>query len=133
MGLIRKVIEKSMFYGAKAELFDLALLMRRNPTDAEKTMWEILRRFRKSGYIFRRQHPIEFYIADFYCHKLRLVIEVDGEIHSKREVRTHDEGRTGELENLGIKVVRFTNNQILNDSKLVIERLNETIQKLTLS
>jgi very-short-patch-repair endonuclease len=131
MVFIRKVIEKNMFFGAKAELFELALLMRKKPTEAEKAMWEILRRFRKSGYVFRRQHPIEFYIADFYCHKLRLVIEVDGEIHLKNDVKTHDEGRTGELENLGIKVVRFTNNQILNDSEQVIERLKDIIQKLT--
>jgi very-short-patch-repair endonuclease len=82
MGIIKKVIEKNMFFGAKAELFTLALQMRKNPTEAERAMWKILRKFRKSGFPFRRQHPIEFYIADFYCHKLRLVIEVDGEIHT---------------------------------------------------
>jgi very-short-patch-repair endonuclease len=131
MAFTRKVIEKSMYFGAKAELFDLASHMRRKPTDAEKAMWEILRQFRKSGCVFRRQHPIEFYIADFYCHKLRLVIEVDGEIHLKNDIKTHDEGRTGELENLGIKVIRFTNKEILNDSKQVIERITEIIQKLT--
>ena len=73
-----------MFFGAKAELYTLALQMRKNPTEAERAMWKILRKFRKSGFPFRRQHPIEFYIADFYCHKLRLVIEVDGEIESLR-------------------------------------------------
>ena len=97
MGIIKKVIEKNMFFGAKAELFTLALQMRKNPTEAERAMWKILRKFRQSGFPFRRQHPIEFYIADFYCHKLKLVIEVDGEIHTENEIQSHDEGRTGEL------------------------------------
>ena len=94
-------------------------------------MWKILRKFRHSGFPFRRQHPIEFYIADFYCHKLRLVIEVDGEIHTEEEIQKHDEGRTGELERLGIKVLRFTNNQILYDSDMVVEKINTTIKVLT--
>jgi very-short-patch-repair endonuclease len=131
MGIIRKVIEKNIFFGAKGELFTLALQMRKNPTEAERAMWKILRKFRQSGFPFRRQHPIEFYIADFYCHKLSLVIEVDGEIHTKMEIQSHDEGRTGELERFGIKVLRFTNSQILYDRDLVVEKINETIKELT--
>ena len=133
MGIIKKVIEKNMFFGAKAELFTLALQMRKNPTEAERAMWKILRMFRQSGFPFRRQHPIEFYIADFYCHKLKLVIEVDGEIHTEKEIQNHDEGRTGELERFGIKVLRFTNNQILHERNLVIEKINATIEELTSS
>ena len=94
-------------------------------------MWKILRKFRQSGFPFRRQHPIEFYIADFYCHKLKLVIEVDGEIHTEKEIKNHDEGRTGELERFGIKVLRFTNDQILHDCDLVVEKINATIKELT--
>ena len=59
MGIIKKVIEKNMFFGAKAELFSLALQMRKNPTEAERVMWKLLRKFRQSGFPFRRQHPIE--------------------------------------------------------------------------
>ena len=120
-----------MFFGAKAELFTLALQMRKNPTEAERAMWKIIRKFRQSGFPFRRQHPINFYIADFYCHKLRLVIEVDGEIHKENEIKSHDEGRTGELERFGIKVLRFTNSQILLNSDLVVEKINATIKELT--
>jgi len=119
-----------MFFGAIAELFSLALHMRKNPTEAETAMWKMLRKFRQSGFPFRRQHPIEFYIADFYCHNLRLVIEVDGEIHTEKQIQSHDEGRTGELERFGIKVLRFTNNQILHESDLVVEKINATIKKL---
>jgi very-short-patch-repair endonuclease len=130
VGIIKKVIEKDMFFGAKAELFTLALLMRKNPTEAERAMWKKLRKFRQSGFPFRRQHPIDFYIADFYCHKLRLVIEVDGEIHTKNEIQSHDEGRTGELERFGIKVLRFTNDQILHNIDLVVEKINASIKEL---
>jgi very-short-patch-repair endonuclease len=107
--------------------------MRKNPTEAERAMWYILRKFRHSGFPFRRQHPIEFYIADFYCHNLRLVIEVDGDIHIEKEIQNHDEGRTGELERYGIKVIRFTNNQILQDSNLVVEKINATIKELAIT
>jgi very-short-patch-repair endonuclease len=131
MGIIKKVIEKDMFFGAKAELFALAIQMRKNPTDAERAMWEMLRNFRHMGFPFRRQHPIEFYVADFYCHKLRLVIEVDGEIHINKDIQNHDEGRTGEMERFGIKVLRFTNSQILNDGDLVVEKIKSTIKELT--
>jgi very-short-patch-repair endonuclease len=62
---------------------------------------------------------------------LRLIIEVDGEIHTEKEIQSHDEGRTGELERFGIKVLRFTNNQILHDSDLVVEKINATIKELT--
>jgi imidazole glycerol-phosphate synthase subunit HisF len=131
MRRIKNVIEKSMFFGAKAELFNLAIQMRKYPTEAERAMWKILRKFRQSGFPFRRQHPIEFYIADFYCHNLRLVIEVDGEIHAENEIQSRDEGRSGEMERFGIKVLRFTNNQILHNSNLVDEKINATIRELT--
>jgi very-short-patch-repair endonuclease len=125
-----KVIEKNMFFGAKAELFSLALQMRKNPTEAESVMWKILRKYRQSGYPFRRQHPIEFYIADFYCHNLRLVIEVDGEIHKRKKIQIHDEVRTGEMERFGIKILRFTNSQVLYDNDWVVEKINATIKEL---
>ena len=62
---------------------------------------------------------------------MRLVIEVDGEIHTEKEIQSHDKGRTGELERFGIKVLRFTNDQILHDSDLVVEKINATINELT--
>ena len=64
---------------------------------------------------------------------MRLVIEVDGDIHTENEIQNHDEGRTGELERYGIKVIRFTNNQILNDSNLVVEKINGTIKELAIT
>jgi len=120
-----------MHFGAKSELFRSAQEMRKKPTKAEKCLWEQIRKLRNDGYPFRRQHPIDFYIADFYCHKLRLVIEVDGEIHFNEAAFEHDDGRTGELERLGVKVIRFTNKQVINNPDLVLIQIKDYIEELT--
>ena len=120
-----------MYFGAKPELFIYALEMRKYPTEAEKALWNYLRKFRNIGYIFRRQHPIDLFIADFYCHRLKLVIEVDGEIHSNELSIEYDDGRTGELEKFGIRVVRFTNEEVLNNQELVIAKIRNYIDELS--
>jgi very-short-patch-repair endonuclease len=130
MVYLGKSIDRQMYYGAKREVFRLALRMRNNPTNAEKILWKRLKKYRSQGYIFRRQHPIDFYIADFYCHKLKLVIEVDGEVHEYEEAMEHDDSRTGHLENFGIKVIRFTNKEVLGDEELVIKQIREYIDNL---
>lgn len=85
-------MEKRMFYGANPLLFAKAKELRNNMTQAEVVLWEYLRT-KPSGYKFRRQHPIGIYIADFFCHKLNLAIELDGSIHDLEEVRLNDEER----------------------------------------
>ena len=99
---------------ASEAIFKKAHFLRHPMTHSEKILWNQLKNRKLNGLKFRRQHPIRFYIADFYCHELRLVIEVDGGIHKKSEVKEHDENRTAELERLGITVLRFTNEQITN-------------------
>jgi very-short-patch-repair endonuclease len=131
MVYLGKSIEKAMHFGAKAELFRLAQEMRNKPTNAEKCLWNQLRKLRNVGYPFRRQHPIDFYIADFYCHELKLVIEVDGEIHLSEEVLKHDDGRTGELERLGVKVIRFTNEEVLNNPDQILTQIKDYIAELS--
>jgi len=101
----KKGIVKDMFVGAKPKLFSYARDMRKDPTEEEKILWGQLRKMRNEGYIFRRQHPIDLFIADFYCHKLKLVIEVDGEIHDQTENQEYDDGRSGELDRYGITVI----------------------------
>jgi very-short-patch-repair endonuclease len=128
-----KSIEREMHIGAKAELFKFAQEMRRNPTESEKILWKGLKKLRFEGYIFRRQHSINLFIADFYCHKLKLVIEVDGEIHLDEKVQEYDDGRSGELEKYGISVYRIPNDQILNNQELVMKEIKEFISKLTSS
>jgi very-short-patch-repair endonuclease len=131
MVYLGKSVNREMYFGAKPELFRLALNMRRNPTGAEIALWKHIKKFRKDGYIFRRQHPIDFFIADFYCHKIRLIIEVDGEIHYNSIVLEHDECRTGELERFGIRIIRFSNEQVLNNIDLVIYQIKKSIDELT--
>ncbi len=116
-----------MYFGARPEIFRKAQTLRQNPTEAEKIMWNYLRQFRSGGLVFRRQHPIDIFIADFYCHKLKLIIEVDGEVHFNKEAIEHDDGRTAVLERLGIKVIRFTNDQVINNKDLIISEINRFI------
>jgi tryptophan synthase alpha chain len=100
-----------MFYGALPLIFERAEVLRKNPTFEEGILWEILKA-KKLRVKFRRQHPIWNYIADFYCHELKLVIEVDGSIHDIKEVKNNDQIRQGIIESFEIRVIRFTNKQI---------------------
>ena len=101
-------------------------MIRNNLTLTEKTVWEQLKGKKILGLRFRPQHPIDIFIADFYCHPLRLVIEIDGGIHKNREQKEYDLGREGELENLGITVIRFTNQEVENDLTNIIARIKKT-------
>jgi very-short-patch-repair endonuclease len=120
-------IEKEMFYGASPEIFKRASELRKNMTDAEKALWPALRKKQIQGKRFRRQHPVSKYIVDFYCHQSKLAIEVDGGIHNKTEQKEHDTGRSYELQQLGIKVIRFTNDQIFQNLNEVIKEIEKHI------
>ena len=76
---------------------------------------------------FKRQHPIDIFIADFYCHKYKLVIEVDGEIHTTPEQRQWDENRTAEIEKYGLTVIRFTNHEVMNQLNHVLDILRDYV------
>jgi PncC family amidohydrolase len=89
---------------------------RSNPTEAEKILWNIVRGKKMAGFKFRRQHIISNYIADFVCLSEMLVIEVDGLHHQLPENKISDEERTVDLNKLGFEVIRFTNEQIINDT-----------------
>jgi len=91
--------EVSMFFGAKPEIFEKASVLRENMTQAEKILWEKLKDRTLFKQKFRSQHPIDIFIVDFYCHSLRLVIEVDGDYHLEKNQHEYDIGRSGELEN----------------------------------
>src|SRR4051812_15603413 len=90
---------------AKTKL--LAREMRREPTGAENHLWQRIRKQQVLGFKFRRQHTIDRFIVDFFCTEARLVIEVDGIIHDDQQEA--DQLRTEFLENLGLRVLRFTN------------------------
>lgn len=119
--------KKLMFYGASPLIFENAKELRNNQTIAEHVLWSELRNKQLGGFRFKRQHPIQQFIADFYCHKLQLVIEVDGEIHNVNENKEKDKIRTQELKQLGIQVIRFTNDEVLYDTENVIYKIKEII------
>ena len=100
--------------------------LRRNLTDAEIRLWFALRDRRLAGYKFRRQHPIDGFIADFACTKHKLIIEADGGQHGDSTV---DARRTELLEAKGWKVLRFWNNEILSNTEGVIQTILDTLQE----
>lgn len=113
-----------MFYGAKRDIFEKASVLRENMTIAEKQLWSRLNSS-QLGVRFKRQHPIDIFIADFYCHQCKLVVEIDGEYHNDEDQLDYDEGRTAELERFGITVIRFTNDEVMNDIDRVVEEIRK--------
>ena len=112
-----------MYYGASQITFEKARKLRLRETVAESKLWELLKNKQLLGFKFRRQHPIETFIVDFYCHQAKLVIEVDGKIHLQH--KTTDLERVDEIEKHGIKVIRFTNEQIFYDSEKVLKTIEK--------
>ena len=123
-----------MFEGANHLLFEKAKKLRKNMTVAETVLCMYLKGG-INGFKFRRQHPIGLYIADFYCHKVKLIVEVDGSIHNLTKIFEADKIRQQDLENWGYKVVRFSNQHVLNQIEKVLESIanvlteTNTIQK----
>ena len=113
--------------------------MRNNPTKAEAEMWKVLRNKNLLFLRFNRQYVIchtdakeiiRFYIADFYCGEVKLIVEVDGEYHQEKEQIQYDEIRTQTLNELGFHVVRFSNTEVLNDIDTVVKKLRAFIKVL---
>ena len=117
-----------MFLGASPDLFWFAKQLRLQETEAEKLLWSRLSR-KQLGVKFRRQHPIYSYVADFYCHSHKLVIEVDGPIHDSEENTFNDKIRTCGFNEFNIKVLRFTNNQIFSDIETVLETIKKALSE----
>jgi len=117
-------LEKPMYYNAKPSTIEAARLLRERMTRSEELLWERLRGKQICGLRFRRQHPIDMFIADFYCHKVRLVIEIDGEIHKQQ--KEYDIGRSAEMGKYDIKVIRFSNEEV----EFEIDKVIRIIEKI---
>ena len=107
-------------------LKDFAKKNRKEMTEAERVLWEELRKL-NCGYHFRRQHPIGDYIADFACLEKKLVIEVDGDYHNEPLQQQNDQWRTEFMEGKGYTVIRFKNEEITYDLPKVIARIKEQL------
>ena len=121
--------DRSMFYGASPEAFAKAKDLRRNTTETEKLLWEKIGRNQLSGFRFKRQHPIAHYIVDFYCHKAKLVVELDGGYHNQEDQMIYDTLRTEELMDLGLTVLRFRNEEVRNRMEYVLERIRDFLMR----
>ncbi len=93
--------------------------LRRNATFPERLLWGRLRAGRMNGVKFRRQHPINEFVLDFYCDEARLAIELDGDSHAGRA--EYDNDRSRQLAKLGIRVLRIANDDVLRDLDAVLE------------
>ncbi len=117
-----------MHAGASSRVFKNAAKLRSTMTDAEVKLWDYLKTS-PEGFKFRRQHPIAGYILDFYCHKLRLSIELDGGYHLTTVQKQKDTERTDYLLNLGKTELRFTNDVIIDSIEDWIENFNTKLRE----
>jgi very-short-patch-repair endonuclease len=109
------------------QLLERARQLRQEQTDAEALLWMLLRNRRLGGFKFRRQHPIDSYIIDFYCDEVRLAVEVDGGQHNTDEGRRRDVARTEFLTQRGIRVNRYWNHEVLGDTEAVLEAIYQSL------
>ena len=118
-----------MFYDATPNSFEKTRWLRDNTTKHEQMLWEYLQKSKILAVRIKRQHPIGTYIADFYCHAAKLVIELDGAVHDSADAKSYDEERTCNLKLDGLKVIRFSNEQIEKDLTNVIVVITKEIQE----
>ena len=98
-------------------------------TGAEEIVWMHLRNG-INGFKFRRQHPIGNYIADFFCFKAKLVVEIDGSVHNSLEIKESDIMKQKNLENLGYTVIRFTNIEVHKQIETVLNKISELLNSI---
>ncbi|MBI5700205.1 endonuclease domain-containing protein [Candidatus Saganbacteria bacterium] len=98
-------------------------LLRQNMTDAEKIMWNILRKRQLFNHRFRRQYSIRGFVVDFYCPQIKTAIEIDGDYHLETDAKIYDKERQKLLESLGINFIRFSNDDVFCNISKVINRL----------
>lgn len=115
-----------MHSGAVKLIFQNAKELRNRATHAEEVLWNLLCK-KPFGYKFRRQHPFSIYILDFYCHALKLVIEVDGSIHDEIKVQENDQVRQDFLEREGLMVLRFSYDEVIHEMQNVTVKIEVVI------
>jgi very-short-patch-repair endonuclease len=102
-----------------------ARALRRNMTEAERVLWKMLRNRQTANLKFRRQQVAEGFIADFFCEEIKLVIELDGRIHNKKEQAEIDKHRDEDFNARGIRVMRISNTMVLHKIAEVLKKFKE--------
>lgn len=124
--------DKSNYYGYNKKLQPCANKLRKRMTKAEACLWKYgLRARQRQGYQFRRQRPVLFFIADFLCLPLKLVIEVDGITHQWEETIRRDKRKDEVLQVAGFTMLRFTDEEVLNQINYVVTTIDEAIDRLS--
>jgi len=113
----------------KPKLKEYARRLRNNPTYAEKNLWYALKGKQLKGYDFDRQKPIGDYIFDFFCSALNLVIEIDGITHEDEVVKQNDKLKDEYIARIGLKILRFTDDEVLGNPNMVVNRIEEYIEE----
>lgn len=108
-------------------LLKAARALRGSMTDAEQLLWHCLRRKQLGGFRFRRQHPIERFVLDFYCCETKLAIELDGGQHNEPDTKARDLERTDFLASQGIQVLRFWNNEVFINLEGVLQKIYDVL------
>jgi very-short-patch-repair endonuclease len=110
---------------------ELRRKLRNNATIAERVLWKHLQNRRLLGFKFRRQAGIGRYIADFYCPAAKLIVEVDGEIHDQPGVKDYDLLRKHFLEDVGLHILRFSNQEVLSQTDWVVSSIANFLKTQT--
>lgn len=118
-----------MHQGAKPHVFENAKQNRRNNTPAEAVLWEAIRLKKLDRFRFRNQHAIGAYVVDFYCHESKLAVEVDGQYHTDPSQMAYDEERTKVIVSSGVSIIRFTNQEVLNNLEEVLTKIKAALKK----
>src|SRR6266498_4194101 len=121
-------MKENMFYKAHPLIFKKAEELRNKPTYSEQLLWSYIRE-NQFGIKFRRQHPALIYVLDFYAHKIKLAIEIDGDIHSMEEVKRNDQERQMRLESMGIKFLRFSTQEVEKEIGKVLDKIKSKLKE----
>ena len=113
----------------KPSVFENAKNNRQLNTPAEATLWEAIRLKKLDGFKFRNQHALGSYVVDFYCHEAKLAIEVDGEYHADPNQMEYDEERTKRIEASGVRIIRFTNHEVLTNLEEVLVKIRASLKR----
>ncbi len=111
---------------AIGKLYQYGRELRQESTEAEKLLWAELRNRKLNSLKFRQQHPLDKFIVDFYCNEKKLVIELDGSVHDEKINKEYDEARTAMLAGLNILVLRFRNEEVINNMNDVLKKISDT-------
>ena len=126
MRAIAPSLRSASVYGGRRP--SLPRELRRRQTEAEAQLWHHLRNRSLCGAKFRRQQPLGRYVLDFYCAEHALAVEVDGGQHFETEATAQDSDRTSWLEAQGIRVLRFTNAEVMNETTAVLEQITIALE-----